>query len=134
MVNMNDADAEAHFVQDIGLKLEGGQWRWAQRRPTVKILLVKTQGLKFTSDFTLYKDCMQQTGPVTITFRVGGHVLDQVRYQQPGYQHFEKPVDPGWLQTSTETLVSEEIDKLYVSPEDGVKLGFILTNMGFARQ
>ena len=39
-----------------------------------------------------------------------------------------------WLHTSTETLVSEEIDKLYVSPEDGVKLGFILTNMGFARQ
>ena len=36
MLNMNDAGAETHFVQDIGLKLEGGQWRWAQRRPPSK--------------------------------------------------------------------------------------------------
>ena len=134
MVNMNDQDAEAHFVKDIGLKLEGGYWRWAQKQPTVKILLAKTQGLKFTTNFTLYEGCMAQTGPVVISFRIGDKLLAKERYTTPGYKHFEKPVPADWLQTSAETLVSEEIDKVFVSPEDGVKLGFILSNIGFERQ
>lgn len=133
MVNMNDEDAESHFVKDIVLKLEGATWRWTAQRPTVKILLVKTHGLKFVTDFTLYEGCMKQTGPVTLSFWIGGHLLDKVRYDTPGYKHFEKAVDPEWLQTATETQVSEEIDKLYVDPEDGTKLGFILTKMGFER-
>lgn len=134
IVNMNDEDAESHFVKDIIHALEGGSWRWCEKRPTVKILLVKTQGLKFTTDFTIWKGCLEQTGPETISFYIGDKLLDKVRYDTPGYKHFEKRVNPAWLQTSEDTLVSEEIDKVYVDPHDGTKLGFILTNLGFVRE
>src|SRR5450759_4658990 len=105
MVNMNDLDAPAHFVKDISEKLEGATWRWTQKRPTLKILLVKTRGLKFFTDFTIWEGTMKQTGPVTISFFVDDKLLDKVRYDTPGYKHFEKPVDPVWLQTATETLL-----------------------------
>lgn len=134
LVNMNDADAPAHFVKDISERLEGATWRWTGKRPTLKILLVKTTGLKFTVDFTIWEGTMKQTGPVTISFFIDDNLLDTVHYDTPGYKHFEKPVKPEWLQTATDTVLAAEIDKLYVDPGDKKQLGFILTNMGFERR
>src|SRR5207237_10637585 len=45
LINMNDVDAPEHFVKDISPKLEGTTWRWTQKRPTLKILLIKTRDL-----------------------------------------------------------------------------------------
>lgn len=134
LVNMNDEDAKEHFVKDISDKLEGGSWRWTGKRPTVKILLVKTQGLKLTSDFTIWEGCLAQTGPVHVSFFIGDQLLGKVRYDTPGYKHFVTPVDPAYLQTAKDTLVSAEIDKVYKDPQDGTVLGFILSNIGFERQ
>jgi len=134
MVYMNDDDARAHFVRDISAALEGSTWRWTQKRPALKVLLVKTAGLKYVVDFTLPEPTMQQTGPVNISFFLGDRLLDRVRYEKPGFQHYEKPIPPEWLQTTTETEISAEIDKLYKSPTDGATLGFILTRMGFERR
>lgn len=134
LVNMNDGDAPEHFVRDIEPKLEGGRWRWTQKRPTIKILLSQTQGLKLVCEFTIWEGTMAQTGPVTISFFVGDKLLQSIHYDTPGYKHFAKPVPPEWLQTSTDTVVSAEIDKLYKDPADGGTLGFILTSLGFERQ
>ena len=133
MVNMNDPAAKSYFVKDIGSTLEGATWRWTGKRPTVKILLVKTAGLKLVVDFTLWEGNLKQTGPVTVSFFIGDRLLQKVRYEHAGYQHFETEVNPDWVQTAEETIVSAEIDKLFVAPEDGVTLGFILTKMGFER-
>ena len=129
MVDLGAPDAPAHFVKDI---INGpDSWRWTGKHPTLKLLLITTQDLRFSTDFTLWDEGMKQTGPVTISFFVGDKLLDRVRYTTPGYKHFEKPVPPEWLQTATDTVISGEIDKLYVAPLDGAKFGFILTRMGF---
>jgi hypothetical protein len=156
MVNMSDDDATTHFVRDIGPALEGGSWRWAKKRPTVKILLVKTSSLKLAAEYTIWDGAMKQTGPVTVSFFVGardpsleaaapaslppdqrGMHWWQVGAQHsdtPGYKHFETPVKREILQTASETYVAAEIDKLYVAPDDGAQFGFILTSMGFVRE
>jgi hypothetical protein len=134
MVNMNDDDAPSHFVQDISTTLEGSTWRWTKKRPTVKLLLIKTRDLKFVVDFTLPDVTMRQTGPVTISFFVGNRLLDKIHYDKPGYQHYEKAIEPASVQTANETVVSAEIDKIYKDPGDGAMLGFILTRMGFERR
>ena len=129
MVDMGAPDAPAHIVKDI---LDGPDpWRWTGKHPTLRQLLITTQGVKFSADFTLWPEAMKQTGPVTISFFVGDNLLDRVRYDTPGYKHFEKPVPPDWLQTATDTVISAEIDKLYVAPQDGKTFGFILSRMGF---
>lgn len=134
MINMNDEDAPEHLVQDISPTVEGGSWRWVKKRPTVKVLLVKTRGLKLSADFTLWEGAMRQTGPVTMSYFIDNKLLDKVRYDTAGYKHFEKPVDFEWLQTAADTTVAMEIDKLYVDPADHTQLGFILTKLGFERQ
>jgi hypothetical protein len=131
MVKMNDDDATAHFVRDISPKLEGGTWRWAQKRPAVRILLSQTTGLKFIVDLTVPNDTMKHTGPVTISYFIDDRPHGSVRYDKPGSQHFEQRVDPKWVQTVNETIASAEIDKMYDAPDDGKSYGFILVRMGF---
>lgn len=131
MINMNDPEAPSYFVNDISRSLEGNTWRWTGKRPTVKVLLPRTTGLKYVIDFVILAVVLKQTGPITVSFFIGDRLLDRVRYTSEGARHFEKPVNPEWLQTAKETEVSAEPDKLYVAPEDQTKLGLLLIRMGF---
>lgn len=133
MIDMSDPDAASHFVKDIENAEPGAQWRWARQNPTLKILAIQTSGLKLVSDFSLWDIAFKQTGPVELSFFVNDRLLDAVRYDSPGYKHFEKPVPSDWLSTDVESTVSVRIDKLWVSPTDGEKFGFILSRIGFTR-
>jgi hypothetical protein len=129
VVNMADYFAPKHFVQDISEKLEAN-WRWCQQRPTVKILPYSNEDLKFTIDFTLPEVTFKDTGPITMSFYVDNHLVDRVRYDQFGGKHFEKPIPANWVTPEQETILAAEIDKMWVSKEDGKRFGFILTRIG----
>jgi hypothetical protein len=131
IINMNDPNVLAHIVRDISPNLEGGVFRWAYRRPEMRFALTSTTHLKFVMDFALPAANFEQTGPVTISFYVNDHLLDRVRYDTPGRKTFEKEVPAEWLRTDALTLVATEIDKMYVSPQDGTKLGFPIIRVGF---
>lgn len=131
MVNMNDATAPDRFVRDIGA-LEASSWRWTQQRPTVTIPILSTKGVKYLIDFTVWDGLVKEAGPVTISFFVGDKLLDSVKYSTPGRKHFEKHVNPAWLEGLTQIEISAEIDKVHIS-SDGAKLGFILTRMGLQK-
>jgi hypothetical protein len=133
MVEMSNPDASWHVVQDIEPGAPGDLWRWTNQNPSLKILAVTTQDLKFSIDFALWDVAFQQTGPVELTFLVNGRTLDKVRYTAPGNKHFEKPIPPEWLTTDVESILSITIDKLYTAPQDGKKFGFILSRIGFVR-
>lgn len=134
VVDMGEPEAADFIVKDISASAESGTWRWTGRRPTVKLLLTKTTGLKYVMDFAIAGVTLKQTGPVTISFFVADRLLDRVRYESEGDKHFEKPVDADWLQTAEETEVSAELDRMYVSPEDKVELGVILKKLGLSQQ
>lgn len=133
IINMNDPDAEAHMVKDIVRHLEGGSWRWAQQRPTVQVVIRNVENQKFTIDFAIADATFKDTGPVTMSFFVNDQLLDKVRYDQPGQKHFEKSVPPAWLKPNTDNTAAAEIDKIWTSPTDGAKLGFVLTRLGFTQ-
>ena len=132
IVAMADADAAAHFVRDIPPG-EAAAWRWTNQNPAVRVLMKTTQGLRYTLDFTVPEVTFKQTGPVALTFRVNGHVLDTVKYTAFGEYHFEKAVPPEWVDTQKEALLEASIDKVFVAPGDGAKLGFILTRIGLTQ-
>ncbi len=131
MVAMNAPDAPEHIVQDISPKVESGAWRWAFRRPVMRFALTRVKGVKVSVDFGLAKEAMDATGPVTLSYFVNDKLLESVRYDKPGKQHYEKPVPPEWLRADSMTTLAIEIDKLFKSPQDGVQLGFILSRAGF---
>ena len=134
MVEMSDPDVGDHIVRDIGPAQDQAPWRWARKRPTLKVLVVDTQGLKFLTDFSIWEESLKKTGPVTISFFIGDKLLDSITYDTPGDKHFEKSVDPDWLQTAKETEIGAEVDKIYTAPLDGAKFGFIITRMGLVRR
>lgn len=129
-VAMNDPDAPAHFVRDVSDQLQGNLWRWTAQRPLLRFVLPKqAKNLKLVMDFTIPGDVMKQTGPITITYFLNQHQIDQITYKEPGEQHYEKPVDPKWL-AAEDNLVSAELSKVFVG-DDGARLGLALTRAGF---
>jgi hypothetical protein len=132
VVNTTDGDWIAHVVQDIPLS-EPGPWKWTGQKPTVKVVTRTNQGLRYVIDFVLPEVTFKATGPVTMTFLVNDHPLDSVRYTAFGEQHFEKAVPPEWVEPMKETLVAASIDKIWIAPADGAKLGFILTRIGLTQ-
>jgi hypothetical protein len=134
MIEMSAPTAPAHFVSDIDGALSADNWRWTGKRPTVRQLVAERNGNKLVADLAVPEGAFQQTGPVTISFFIGDHLLDQVRYEKPGQKHFEKPVPPEWLSVHNDTLIAAEIDKVYVAEKDQTRLGFILVRIGFERE
>jgi hypothetical protein len=133
MLDFGEPGATAHIAQDIN-PLVHGSWCWTiGPNPTLKILTPDTQNLKLAVDFAFWDEGFRQTGPVELTFIVNQGELATVRYDTPGNKHFEQAVPAKWLSTDVEATVSVRTDKLYVSPSDGKKFGFILSRIGFTR-
>jgi hypothetical protein len=132
MVEMGDADSPAHIVADISPG-EPSPWRWTYQKPTVKVVARTNQGLRYVIDFSLPDVTFKTTGPVTMTFLVNDHVLDSARYTASGEYHFEKAVPPDWVEPMRDTMLAASIDKVWVAPVDGAKLGFILTRIGLTQ-
>jgi hypothetical protein len=129
VVNMIDSDAPSHFVTDITPAL-AGNWRWALKRPTVWLRPRSNQNVRYSIDFTLPGITFKDTGPVTMSFYVGDHLLEKIRYVEPGQKKYEKPVPPEWIVPGEPVNISAEIDKMWTSPTDGATFGFILTSIG----
>lgn len=132
VVQMIDADAPSHFVRDISPSLVAN-WRWAQKRPTIRLFPQTGEGLGYSIDFTLPEENLKGTGPVTMSFWVGDHLLERVRYTEPGQKTFVKPIPPEWIAPGQELLIAAEIDKLWRSAGDGATQGFILTSIGLTQ-
>ena len=133
VMNMDDPDAPSRFVRDISADL-AGTWRWTGQRPTIHVFMRANENIRYLIDFAVPDATFKDTGPVTLSFYVNDHLLDSVRYAEPGDKHFEKPVPPEWIPEGRESTVSAEIDKVWTSPRDGNKLGFILVRMGLTQQ
>jgi hypothetical protein len=133
IVNMSDGDATVRIVRDVDAGL-ADSWRWTGQHPTIRVPGGPVENLLYVIDFTLPEVTIKDTGPVTLSFYVNDRLLDQIRYSSPGTQHFEKLVPDGWVQEGQEATVGAEIDKIWTSPEDEKRLGFILTSIGLKQQ
>lgn len=131
-VEMSGADSMSHIVGDISPG-EPGPWKWTFQKPTVKVFPRTNQRLSYVIDFGLPEVTFKVTGPVTITFLVNDHALESVRYTAFGDYHYEKAVPPEWVEPMKETLLAASIDKIWVAPADGAKLGFILARIGLTQ-
>ncbi len=134
VVTMSDPDADVYLVSDIARADPKVPWRWCGQKPTLRVPIGAYLNQKFVIDFTLPEVTFRDTGPVTMTFFVDDQLLDQVRYETAGAKHFEKAVPNAWLHPGADNRVSAEIDKMWVSKDDGRRYGFILTRMGLAPQ
>jgi hypothetical protein len=129
LVSMDGTAADPLIVKDIYGSSTGVPWRWTKQAPTVRVLVLSTENIKFSADFAIWDDGFKITGPVEISFLVNGKLLEKVRYMTPGNKHFEKPVPADWLVENGEASVAMSVDKPYTA-RDGAKFGVILARLG----
>jgi hypothetical protein len=131
-VDMADPTAPLHFVKDFPVPPHDG-WVFAGQAPTIKVLALATQNVKFHAELSLWDVAFKQTGPVELQFRVNKFDLAKVRYDSPGAKIFDQPVPPQFLDPGQEATLSISIDKPWVAPNDGRVYGFILQRIGLQR-
>lgn len=132
-VAMNDPQADSYIVRDVAKTVEGGTWRWTGPKPELRFFLQAIHGLSLSVDFAIAEITIKDTGPVTLSFFINGHLLDKVRYEEHGNKHFQKPVPPEFLKANADNSVVIEPDKVWISKLDNAQLGFILTRAGFVQ-
>jgi hypothetical protein len=130
LLRMIEPETGASIVRDIPLEVSG-PWRWTGKRPTVRIYLTSIEGLKAVVEYSVAEATLKQTGPVTFQFFVNGHLLGVEKQDKPGNYRFEKAAPATMLEPNAANELAVEVDKPFVAPEDGAKLGFILTTIGF---
>jgi len=131
-VNLGEPSADAYIVRDVTGYVESSAWRWTRKRPELRFFLDSTEHLKFKADISIADVTLKETGPVTISIFINGHLLDKVKYASAGRRDFEKPVPAAFLLPKAVNIAALEIDKVWVSKTDGAVLGFILTTAGFS--
>jgi hypothetical protein len=132
VVSMDDPEADAYIVSGLP-KGERGQWRWAGKRPTVRLYVTGTAGLSFVADLSIADATFKDTGPVTLTYFVNGAPLTSTRFDRPGRQAIQHPIPPALLKPNGDNELAIEIDKVWIAPEDKAPLGFILASVGLSR-
>lgn len=117
-------------LQDIYVD-DTGPWRWTGADPELKFELSRGSARALLIDFAISDRTFRDTGPVTISFYVNGHLAGQERYTSFGDKSFEKPIPDDWVQERPETRVRLHIDPVWPSP-GGRALGILLKRVGFA--
>ncbi len=129
-VEMNDPAAAPHLMMDINDRVEGGGGRWTGKRPVLRFHVPAGKPLRFVADYIVHDVVLKNTGPITLSIAVNNHPLATMKYEKDGEQHFEKRIDPKWIRANGDTLVSFELDKMFVAG-DGARFGLLLVRAGF---
>ena len=129
-LSMADPGADRYLVKDVAS--EGpGTWRWVYDHPVLRFLVPDVTPLRFAMDFAIPERTFSETGPVTLTISINGQLLDRLRCEQPGEQHYAHDVPAGMLRPNAINLVAIDPHPVWVSKADGGRLGFILSRAGF---
>ena len=129
-LSMADPNAGQYLVKDVA-DHGPGTWRWVFDHPVLRFALPAVTRVNFTMDFAIPERTMRETGPVTLTIRINGAVLDRPLWDKPGELHYAHAVPPEMLRPNSINLVAIDPDPVWVSKADGGRLGFILSRAGF---
>lgn len=127
-VRIADPYAVAAIVS--GVRPEGGRWAWTARRAELLLRIPDDRPYDFSANLYLAADTLRHTGPVAISFLIGGKRLGVLRCAEPREYTFTRAVPAGWLRAGTSVAVAFETDKVWTAP-DGAEYAFLLVGAGF---
>ena len=126
--------AQEYVVADI---LEGSPndfWRWTNQYPTLRFFLLEPHDWTFQVNFVLAESTFQITGPVALRVLLNGRELGRANALGQGRHEKSWAVPPALIKPKAENIVRLELDKVFVAPGDGARLGMILEAAGFKKQ
>jgi len=130
-VSLSDSNADTYLVRDFAPAAGAGPTRWAFDHPVLRFFVPAQPRLQFTMDFALPERAYRDTGPVTLTFRINGELLDRHRFDAAGEQHYVHEVPTAMLRANAVNLVAIDPEPVCISKSDGTHIGFVLARAGF---
>ena len=130
---MTEARTDQFIVAGIPLGLGAGARRWTTESSAVRCKLPTGGPWNIAMDFIVTGITLQKTGPITITFTVDGKEVQSLRCDHPGERQFRAPLPANLAAAGKELVLQASIDKPYIAPEDGSKLGVLVSAMGFVQ-
>jgi hypothetical protein len=130
IARMSDLSVDAAIVKDVLKADPGSAWRWTNQNPRLKVWFHTGERQNFHLRFTLAGVVLKKIGPVTIRMIVNGQALDSRRFDKEQEYEYSKPVPPAMLGAEDSAIVGLDIDPVYVSAGDGMKLGVLLQEIG----
>lgn len=128
-VSMDSAELDAYILSGVSTVGPKTPMRWTAEKVEFRFQLDSLSQNRFFAEFQLPPETFRE--PVTLTLFVSGKQAGSARFQTPGDQRWELAVARELLEVGKPLLVTLVIDKPYVSPKDGVKLGLLLKRAGF---
>ena len=120
--------SQRHLLRDF---MEALQRPWTFARPALLFYVPRRSGVRFKMDFVIASHTFKETGPQRLTVWLNGRQIGQKLYRAPGEHTFEQEIAPEWLRSDGIALVETTLDKYYVAPDDGQKLGYLFVRGGF---
>ncbi len=123
-VFMSERRASSMIVSDIA---GSGLQRWTGPRPAMRFVLPEPGEWIAQVRFNAAMRTLADTGPITLSFAVNGRPVGTLRVADAAVKTFSTPVR---LDTR-QAVLSFAIDKPWIAPHDGARLGVLLHAMGF---
>ncbi len=127
------AGVNGHFLRDVMQTGEGDHQRWTFERPAFLFDAPASENPRLALHLRLPPVVLAQTGPIRLRLRVNGRDLGERRLDRPEDHHLLWTVPPNCLRADGLTLVETELDRYYIAPDDGQKLGYLFVAGGFVR-
>jgi len=118
------------LVKDIDTS-PGQVRRWTFEHPEMRFTLQDKANRRLVVNFIVHSVTFKDTGPFTVDFLVNGKSVGKMRCAEPEEHRFEARVPQALLETAAETRVVFQLDKYWIAPADGAKLGILLVDVGF---
>ena len=128
IVKFNDRDARNFVIRDIST---GSKMNWTFAHPEMQFPVEPHPNLRFVMHLWMSGNTLKQTGPVTIRVQINGRPVGEIHCSQDIEYWFDKPVPQEWLRSGEPVRVLAEADRLWTSPRDGVRLGYLIEQAGF---
>ena len=132
MLNMGEPSAQSGILQDVLGPQAGVTWRWTNQHPRFRVWLDPHQKWDFVVRFTLPDAVLKAVGPVTLRMVVNDRQFDTRQYDHDQAYAYSKSIPPEMLGSKDSAIIGLDIDPVYVSPADGMKLGVLLEEIGLA--
>ena len=129
VLNFSDPTAIEYIVRDISPT--PGTERWTFDHPEMWLPVEPHPGLRFEMRFHIHPNTFRDTGPVTVTVKINGHLLGSIHCDHVGSYQFDQPVPEEWVHAGEPTHILAEASPLWTAPEDRTHLGYLIDEAGF---
>ncbi len=131
LLTMGGLDAKFAVLEGVDGAGTGEERKWTADKARFRFRLAGFARQDFYMEYTVHDVTLHQTGPLRITIAVNGTTFDSFVKTAPGGYEYRRAAEAIGVGSYEPFEVSITVDPPYVAPDDGAKLGILLTKIGF---